>query len=201
MTFLHRLSVRAILNAVTLTLAAALCASLLVPIGAAWRAVADADGLAALAAADRGVFEAMTAIRIKRGAVQTAIQAQDDALSTTTEVHAGILAQFNSALAAAQQVAIPDADKLLATARARWSESEALWRDVDAVARKPKAERDLKPTQPWDETVGAAAEHLSRRPLATANEVRLTDPTVAAPVAARQAAGTARANSGHGCPL
>jgi len=200
MTFLSRLSVRAILNAVTLTLAAALCASLLVPIGAAWRAVADADRLAALAAADRGVFQAMTAIRIKRGAVQTAIQAQDDALSTATEAHAGILAQFNSALAAAQQVAIPDADKLLATARARWSESEGLWREVDAVARKPKAERDLKPTQPWYETVGATVEDLSRLSLAIANEVRLTDPTIAELVAARQTAWTVRYNSGNECP-
>src|ERR1700720_3480104 len=78
MTFLSRLSVRAILNAVTLTLAASLCLSLLVPIGAACRAVTDADRLTALAVADRGVFQTLTAMRLNRAAVQTAIQADDD---------------------------------------------------------------------------------------------------------------------------
>ena len=201
MSFLSRVSVRAILNTVTLTLATALCISLLLPMSAAWRAVADADRLTALAAADRGVFEAMTAIRIKRGTVQTAIQAQDDALSTVAEAHAAIQAQFNKALVAAQQVAIPDGDKLLAPARARWREAETKWPDVDTVARRPKSERDLKVTQPWYETVGTTVEDLSRLSLAIANEVRLTNPMVAELVAARQAAWTVRYNSGNECPI
>src|SRR5260221_6624925 len=68
MTFLSRLSVRAILNAVTLALAAALCVSLLAPIGAARRAVADAHRLAAIAAGHRGGIQAIAAIRLKRRA-------------------------------------------------------------------------------------------------------------------------------------
>src|SRR5258708_27012645 len=67
MTFLSRLSVRAILNAVTLALAAALCVSLSAPTGAAWRAVADADRLAALARAGPRGFPALTGIGTKRG--------------------------------------------------------------------------------------------------------------------------------------
>ncbi|HKW53314.1 MAG TPA: methyl-accepting chemotaxis protein [Stellaceae bacterium] len=201
MTFLSRVSVRAILNAVTLTLAAALCVSLLAPIGEAWDAVAAADRLAALAGADRGVFEAMTGMRVKRGTVQTAVQGTDDALTAVNKVHTGILAQFNAALTAAQQVSIPDADRLLATARTRWHETEALWPGVDAVARKPKAERDLKPTQPWYQSVGATVEDLNRLSLAIANEVRLTDPKIAELVAARQAAWTVRYQAGNECPI
>src|SRR5260221_12800782 len=81
MTFLSRLSVRAILNAVTLALAAALCVSLSAPIGAAWRAVADADRLAALAVAAPVVFLAVSATPIQRRAVRTARPAQYDATS------------------------------------------------------------------------------------------------------------------------
>src|SRR5260370_39170582 len=92
---------RSILNAVTLALAAALCVSLSAPIGAAWRAVADADRLAALAAADRGVVPAMTAIRINPGAAATTSPAQDDARAPRTEVQARGLPPVDSAPAAA----------------------------------------------------------------------------------------------------
>ncbi|HEX7969486.1 MAG TPA: methyl-accepting chemotaxis protein [Stellaceae bacterium] len=201
MTFLSRTSLRTILNGVTLTLAGALCVTLLLPIGTALRAVTDAERVAALAEADRGVFQPMTTIRIMRGGVQTAIQAQDGPLPTINELHAGITAQYNAALAAAQKVSIPDGERLLATARARWSEAESLWPAVDAVARKPKAERELKATQPWYETVGQTVEDLSRLSLAIANEVRMTDPTIAELVTARQAAWTVRFNSGNECPI
>ncbi|HEX6840431.1 MAG TPA: HAMP domain-containing methyl-accepting chemotaxis protein [Stellaceae bacterium] len=201
MSFLSRVSVRAILNAVTLTLAVALCISLLLPMGTAWRAVADADRLTELAVADRGVFEAMTGMRVKRGAVQTAVQGEDDALTAVDKVHAGITKQFDAALRAAQRVSIPDGDRLLAAARARWNETEALWPEVDAVARKPKAERDLKPTQPWYQSVGTTVEDLSRLSLAIANEVRLTDPVIAELVQARQAAWTVRYQAGNECPI
>src|SRR5260370_27043321 len=72
MTFLSRLSVRAILNAVTLALAAALCVSLSAPIGAAWRAVADADRLAPLPSARPGAFPAPAADPLKPRAGATA---------------------------------------------------------------------------------------------------------------------------------
>jgi len=63
--------------------------------------------------------------------------------------------------------------------RERWSQAEAAWPDVDGVARKPKAERDLKPTQLWYNTIGLVVEDLSRLSLAIANEARLTDPIIA----------------------
>jgi len=50
--------------------------------------VTDADRLSALAVADRGVFQALTAMRLNRAAVQTAIQADDDPLGKINELHA-----------------------------------------------------------------------------------------------------------------
>ena len=201
MPFLSRLSVRAILNDVTLTLAAALCLSLLVPIGAAWRAVTDADRLTALAVADRGVFQSLTAMRLNRAAVQTAVQADDDPLSKITELHAQSLALLNSGVAAGQRSGVADTDKILAAVRERWSQAEAAWPDVEAVGRKPKAERDLKPTQLWYSTIGLVVDDMSRLSLAIANEARLTDPIIAELVALRQAAWTMRYASGNECPL
>jgi methyl-accepting chemotaxis protein len=201
MSFLSRLSVRAILNTVTLALATALCVSLLAPIGAAWRAVNDADRLTALAAADRTVFEALTGMRLKRGAVQTAVQGLDAPEAKLGEIHAALLAQLSGSLAAPQQVAIPGADGIVATARARWNETEALWPAVEAVARKPKSERDLKQTQPWFDKIGVMVDDVSRLSLAIANEVRLTDPVIAELVQARQGAWVVRYSSGNECPL
>jgi len=201
MTLLSRFSVRAMLNFITLALAAALCLSLAVPIGAAWRAVADADRLAALAAADRGVFQALTAMRLNRAAVQTAVQADDDAAAKLNDLHAQSLALLNAGIASGQRASVPDSDKMLATVRERWSQAEAVWPQVDAVGRKPKAERDLKPTQAWYNTIGLVVDDLSRLSLAIANEARLTDPVIAELVAVRQAAWTMRYASGNECPL
>jgi methyl-accepting chemotaxis protein len=201
MSFLSRISVRAILNAVTLTLAAALCISLLLPMGAAWRAVADADRLTELAVADRGVFQSLTAMRLNRAAVQTAIQAEEDPTAKVAELHRESLALLNSGIAAGRRAALADADKIVATVRQRWAEAETKWPDVEAVARRSKAERDLKPTQPWFSTIGQVVEDMSRLSLAIANETRLADPIVAELVVVRQAAWTMRYASGNECPL
>jgi methyl-accepting chemotaxis protein len=201
MSFLSRLSVRAILNAITLTLAAALCVSLLMPIGAAWRSVTDADRLSALAVADRGVFQALTAMRLNRAAVQTAIQADDDPTAKLNELHAKSLALLTAGVAAGQRAGLPDADRILAGVRERWTQAERGWPDVDAVGRRPRAERDLKPTQAWYNTIGEVVDDLSRLSLAIANEARLTDPIIAELVAVRQAAWTMRYASGNECPI
>jgi methyl-accepting chemotaxis protein len=201
MNFLSRLSVRAILNAITLTLAGALCLSLLVPIGAAWRAVADADRLAALAEADRGVFHSLTEMRVNRAGVQTAVQADDDATAKLSTLHAQSLALLNDGIAAGQRAALAEGDKMVASVRDRWTQAEALWPEVEAVGRKPKAERDLKPTQPWYNTIGLVVDDLSRLSLTIANEARLTDPVIAELVAVRQAAWTMRYAAGNECPV
>src|SRR6185312_13406990 len=71
----------------------------------------------------------------------------------------------------------------------------------DAVGRKPKAERDLKQTLPWYNTIGLLVDDMSHLSLATANEARMTDPIIAEFVAVRQAAWTMRYASGNECPL
>jgi methyl-accepting chemotaxis protein len=196
-----RMSVRALISAITLTLAATLCVTVIAPIVGALTAARDAGRIAALAAADRSVFEAMTGIRLKRGAVQTVVQGQDAPLATLGDIHAAMLTQLNDALAAGQRVAVPEAGAIVDAARSRWSEAEALWPAVEAVARKPKAERDLKATQPWFDKIGVMVDDVSRLSLATANEVRLTDPVVAELIEARQAAWMVRYSSGNECPL
>ena len=75
------------------------------------------------------------------------------------------------------------------------------WGDIEAVAAKPKAERDLKLTGPWYNTIGLVVDDMSRLSLAIANEARLTDPIVAELVMVRQAAWTMRYASGNECPV
>jgi methyl-accepting chemotaxis protein len=201
MSFVARLSVRTILNIVFLTLAVALCADLAIQIFGAARDVSGAKRIAALALADRDVFQAMTAIRQSRGAVQTTIQAADDPTAELKNLRGKIEGLFGAAVTAARGATLNGGAELLASVDRRAAEVTPRWADLDAVARKPKAERDLKLTMPWYDGYGALVEEMGKLSLAIANEVRVADPIVAEYVATRQAAWTLRDYAGRECSL
>src|SRR5690242_16241016 len=102
MLSLSRLSVRTILNAVFVTLAAALCIVLVMRMGAGWEGLGKAGCIAAISTADRAVFEAMTTLRLQRGEAQTAVLALDDPTAKLDELHKSMLARFSDAIAQAK---------------------------------------------------------------------------------------------------
>jgi methyl-accepting chemotaxis protein len=201
MNLVARLSVRTILNVVFLTLAVALCAVLATQIYGAARDVAGAKRIAALAVADRDVFQAMTAMRQARGTVQTVIQAADDPSAQLNDVRTKMDALLAAANAAARRSDLQGGAALLATVDKRTAEVSARWAEIDAVGRKPKAERDLKATMPWYDGYGTLVEEMGKLSLAIANEVRVADPIVAEYVSTRQAAWTLRDYAGRECSI
>ncbi|HEX9463298.1 MAG TPA: hypothetical protein VGB82_11930, partial [Alphaproteobacteria bacterium] len=196
---LSRVSIRTILNSVFVTLAVALCVALLVQIDAAWDRVGQARRISVLGVADRAVFEAMTTLRLRRGDIQTAALALDNPVANVNELHAGSAARFKEAVDSARRADVAGSRDLIAAAQSRWTQAEGLWRDIEALVAKPKAERDLKLSLPWYNTMGQVSEDLNKLSVAIASEARISDPAVAEFIAVRQAAWTFRDYSGREC--
>ncbi|HUN46842.1 MAG TPA: methyl-accepting chemotaxis protein, partial [Stellaceae bacterium] len=79
--------------------------------------------------------------------------------------------------------------------------ADRYWPDLDAIAHKPNAERDLKQTQAWYDGDGNVVEAVGGLSLAIANEARISDPVVAEYISARQLAWVIRDNAGAECTV
>ncbi|HUN45628.1 MAG TPA: hypothetical protein VMU85_03865, partial [Stellaceae bacterium] len=201
MPFISRLSIRTVLNSVFLTLAGALCVVLALQIADAWREVGESNRIEALAAADREVFQTMAAIRQNRGAVQTNLLALDDPSASLQKDRSDIHNLLDKALTAAKRAHLEGGDGLIAKIDADVASADRYWPDLDTIARKPKAERDLKQTQPWYDGYGNVVEAVGGLSLAIANEARISDPLVAEYISARQLAWVIRDNAGAECTV
>ncbi len=201
MSVISRLSIRTVLNAVFLTLAGALCVVLLLQISGAWHAVASAQRIEALAAADREVFQTMAMIRQNRGAVQTNLLAIDDPTAALQKDRDDIHRLLGSALTAAKRADLEGGDRLISKINDDVAAADRFWPDLEAIGHKPKAERDLKQTQSWYVGYGAVVEAVGGLSLAIANEARISDPIVAEYISARQFAWVLRDKTGAECTV
>jgi methyl-accepting chemotaxis protein len=198
---MSRLSVRTILNSVFIVLAVSLCAALVLRIWSAWEGVEDAGRISAIGQADRAVFESMTALRLQRGGVQTAIQGQDDPAASLREVHETMQRRFERAIDAAKRVDIAGSAALIRANERQWAQGESLWPSVASLAATPKAQRDVKLTLPWYDLMGSLAEDLGRLSVAITNEGRMADPEVAELMEIRAMAWIYRDYSGRECAI
>ncbi len=201
MSVLARFSIRTILNAVFLTLASALCVVLVLQIAGAWHEVRSAQRIEALATADRDVFQAMTTMRQIRGAVQTVIQGADDPGPALADNRNKIHQLLESALRTAEHADLAGGAQLIAAVKAKAADADRFWPDVDAVGRKPKAERDLKPTMPWYDGYGGVVDALGSLSLSIGNEARVADAFISEYVVAREMAWVLRDASGSECTV
>jgi methyl-accepting chemotaxis protein len=201
MSLLARFSIRTILNAVFLTLASALCVVLALQIAGAWHEVGSAQRIEALAAADRDVFQAMTTMRQIRGTVQTVIQAADDPAPALADNRDKIRKLLESALKTAENADLAGGAQLISAVKAKAADADRFWPDVDAVGRKPKAERDLKPTMPWYDGYGGVVEALASLSVSIGNEARVADAVISEYVIAREMAWVLRDASGSECTV
>ena len=201
MSLLHRLSVRTILNTVFLVLAIGLCGALLLQINAAWQAVSLADRLQAIATANSAVYQTQQDLRARLNHVQTVFVTSDDAATAIRDDHAKSLAIFKSALAAAKEVNGGDVGSLVASLESRWQSFEPGWAQTEALASKPRGERDIKAILPWSNDYGTIALDLGKLSLAISNEARMADPLVAEYVEVTQLGWTIQDSSGLECRL
>jgi methyl-accepting chemotaxis protein len=196
---LSRLSVRAILNAVFVVLAAGLCVALLAQIDSAWTAMSAAERLTTLATADRSEFEAMQSLRNERADILSVFQGRDNAEARIRESAARTAQLTAGAIAAVSGVPVPGLAEHGAAIREAAAKLPPLWEQIAALARKPAAERDFKAIRPWYAALNDATEAVGALSLAIDNEARLTDPKVAELIEIRQLGWTTRDYEGREC--
>ncbi|MBV8538025.1 MAG: hypothetical protein JO128_20685, partial [Alphaproteobacteria bacterium] len=196
---LSRLSIRSILTAVFLVLAAGLCVSLVLQMRLAWESTAEAKRLGVLATADRAAFEAMQELRNERADILAAFQGEDDASPKIQASAAHTAALVSGTMAQVQGLPVPRLDQHLSDISGHAAKMPALWSELEQLGRKPKAERDFNAIRPWYKALSDATEAVGRLSLAIDNEARLADPVVAELIELRQLGWVTRDFEGREC--
>ncbi len=169
-----------------------------------WRAVADwqaARRVAEVAAADRIVFDAVKDIRPRRGAMQNLIIGADNPAADLNKIFAANAADVKAAQAAIAAAGLGDGEARVREVADRLQAAERDAAAVMAEAAKPKADRNVKNTDGWYNTVGALIDTLAAASLAVANETRMSSPRVAELITIRQLSWTVRDFTGRECSL
>ncbi|HEX9466755.1 MAG TPA: methyl-accepting chemotaxis protein [Alphaproteobacteria bacterium] len=196
---LARLSVRSILNAVFVSLAAIVCSALVWQLAGAWSEFALAGRLSVLASAEHDGFSAMMILRNQRAIVQAALQDAADAVAVVRKSQADAQDGLARAFAAARTVHSEDSTRLTAKAQKDWDGMAGEWSGLAAFAAKPQGERSLKLIQPWYKAYTVVLEDAVDMLRVVDNETRMASPAIGEMVALRELGWTARDWSGREC--
>jgi methyl-accepting chemotaxis protein len=158
-----------------------------------------AGRLVTLAEADRTVFGTMQILRVSRGDTQTSLLNLDDPKPKLAELQERSAAQFKATIAVLPRIGGTRLDQLAAELQRRWSAASQQWDELDTYASKPRAERNVKQTDPWYKAVGGVIDSLNEISLGVAGEARIADPFVGEMVDVRQTAWSVREASGSEC--
>jgi methyl-accepting chemotaxis protein len=191
------ITVGTLLTGVFFVLAVSFAASLAVQFTQAWSELKSARRAGALATADAVMFQATQTIRVSRGKIQTIVVTADqpDIKSLVAEDEA----QLNAVYDAVDTSLAESVPALKAQIQQAAAKTKALEQGLATVAAKPKAERDIKDTQTWFDSVGALTVSLSDLSRSVAGEARLADPVIGEYVLARQYSWSARDSFGREC--
>jgi methyl-accepting chemotaxis protein len=198
-TVLSRLSARAILDLVFLTLSIALCGALAVHLHGALQSVELGSRLTNLAEANRTIAHAMQNMRDKNSRALVTLQNSDEAAGVVAEAHARPFAILGDAVAAARRSLAPGVGSAVAAVEDNWSKLDDEWKAMEVLATKPRAERDAAALLRWSRDASNFRVNLGRMSLAVNNEARMKDESVAELVFAAQLGWTAQDSSGLEC--
>ena len=193
------ITVGTLLTGVFVIFAVALTASLAFQFSEAWSELTSARRAGSLAAADAEIFRATQMLRRSRAMIQTVIVSADQPVPEIQSLLARNAAQLKAVDDTVDASLSQNAATLIGTIKQKMAAARALERDVLAVAAKPKAERDVRDSQPWYEAVGVVASDLSDLSRSIAGEARLADPVIGEFVLARQYSWSARDSFGTEC--
>ena len=191
------ISAGGLLNLVFLILAVALVASLVVQMTSAWTELRIAGRTGELAKIDAALFASVQALRVNRGALQTALQSDDDPKAKVEEIRAKTDALVKATLNSVSPDLSEGTAQRIAETMRHWTEVGSLHSQNTALAAKPRAERDLKATDGWFKAVTTVINDISDISRRIAAEARLSDPIVGEYVLARQYAWAIREAIGN----
>ncbi len=202
-SFISRLfqSANKLLLAVFVILATGLSILLASQASIAWNELAHAERVASLAASDRVLYEALTGIRVDRGATQTALQSLDDPRPKIDPALADIQTRVRAVLESVDRHLVADSEQRFAKIGTEWDKAILLNQQVYALAAKPRGERNLKETATWFTALGTVATAVSDLSNRMAAAARLADPIVGELVLTRQLAWAIRNSVGDECGM
>jgi hypothetical protein len=191
------ISAGGLLNLVFLVLAIALVAALAVQMAGAWTELRIAGRTTELAKTDAALFATVQALRVNRGALQTALQSDDDPKATVEAIRAKSDALVKATLSGISPDFAEGTAQRVAETMRHWTEVGSLHSQNTALAAKPRAERDLKATEGWFKAVTVVIDDIADMSRRIAAEARLSDPIVGEYVLARQYAWAMREAVGN----
>jgi methyl-accepting chemotaxis protein len=195
-------TVRLVIILVTV-LAGALAVSLVGPAWQAWQELRRADQAVALATADRVLFDAVSAIRMTRGTVQTILINEEAPGPQLERIQKESDGRIHAAIDAIARV-LPAGDaSRMAAVRSSWDHEahDTYKTGFLAQASLPKPARTLAAVQPWYKLTGEIVLELGRLSVGIAGVARMADPAFGELVQARQYGWAARQAAGDECSL
>ena len=132
-----------------------------------------------LAEADRTLFTALVGVRSQRGDAQTLLLSADDVRRQLEEMRQQAGERAAETIAALAAIPLPDAPRMQEDFQRRWELANRNYKLLFDEAAKPRAERDIRRTDPWYNAVGDLVEQLATVSVSVSNNVRMADPELA----------------------
>jgi methyl-accepting chemotaxis protein len=177
--------------------AIALVAALVVQMASAWSELRIAGRTGELAKIDAALFATVQALRVNRGALQTALQSDDDPKAEVEAIRAKTDALVKATLSSVSpDLAEGTAQRVAETTR-HWTEVGSFHSQNTTLAAKLRAQRDLRDTDGWFKAVTLVIDDIADMSRRIAAEARLSDPIVGEYVLARQYAWSIREAVGN----
>lgn len=190
-----------LLTGAFVVLAVAFASSLTIQFSQAWDELRSARRAGALASADAAIFQTTQMLRVARANTQTLIVSADQPVAEITRLLAQNEAQLKIVEGLVDTELAQNVSALMGKVLQGAAKARELGEGVVALATKPKADRDVKDSQAWYETVGTVAVSLTDVSRSIAGEARLADPVIGEYVLARQYSWSARDSFGTECSI
>lgn len=165
------------------------------------RGLNAANGVVAVAEADRGLLQALIALRALGGPVQTALQVETDPQPQIAAARAKVETSVRPALARLAALGLPEVAKIAPELNATLAQMDQSFAVVDTEAAKPVAARRLEAMAPNLEASHTAGAVVERASTAIGNRVRMSGSELADLVELRIQAWAMRSAYGQQCSL
>ena len=141
----------------------------------AWGGVTAARRITSLSALDRQIFQTRQLLRVRFGAIQTALISLDDPVPELTRVFAELNSQSEEAIQAIAPSDVSAAVNRLDTLRGKVAQSRERWTDILEMAHQPKGSRRLTSMKGWDDANTQVHDEFTTALNAIGGELRVAD--------------------------
>ena len=194
-------SITRFMTASLTVLMAGLLVATLILAARAWNSYVVAGRIAAMAATDQTIFNALVSVRAQVPRDSMALVSQDDPRPMIRATYEEASRAVRDALAALRGSGIVAGVPLAAKVEQTWRDVLSQQAEVDRQAGLPRAQRSLMAVDGWRASIKQMMDALGSASIAVGNEVRIADARIAEYVQVRQMAWRIRDRYGLQCAL